>query len=197
MQMTTTSQRGRLGHGNAFAILKKYWDPRTAEHVKNMKALRSGSGVVFDMRAEYHEGFLENFARLCETTDRIDFDVRKCAELPELDEDGYRESWRDQGRGGGYDQYGGGTSSYGGNRGGGGYDRRGGGGYGTQRGGRGGYDGGSSWGQKSGGYQKTSGGYRGGRESAWQSRGGGRDYYQDEQHEDYDDEYQGGGGGHY
>lgn len=146
MQMTTTSQRGRLGHGNAFAILKKYWDPRTAEHVKNMKALRSGSGVVFDMRAEYHEGFLENFARLCETTDRIDFDVRKCAELPELDEDGYRESWRDQGRGGGYDQYGGGTSSYGGNRGGGGYDRRGGGGYGTQRGGRGGYDGGSSWG---------------------------------------------------
>ena len=95
IQMTSLMQRGRLGHGNAYAILKKYWDPRTGDQVKNMRALRSGSGVVFDIRAENFEAFLENFERLKETMDRIDFDIKKCTEMPELEEDGFGGNWRD------------------------------------------------------------------------------------------------------
>ena len=40
-----------------------------------MKAFRSGQGVVFDIKSESLEAFLENFLRLRETGDRIDFEV--------------------------------------------------------------------------------------------------------------------------
>lgn len=61
-----------------------------------MKTLRSGSGVVFDLRSDHFEGFVENFERLRETQERIDFDVRKCTEMPELEEDGgFGGNWRD------------------------------------------------------------------------------------------------------
>ena len=46
-----------------------------------MKAFKDGMGVVFDIRAENFEAFMDNFARLKETGDRIDFDVAKCADL--------------------------------------------------------------------------------------------------------------------
>lgn len=105
-----------------------------------MKAYKNGQGVVFDIRANALESFLENFARLQETDDRIDFEVEKCQALPELEEEGFGGggNWRDQGRdGGGYSRgYGGhGDNSYGGgyrgNRGyGGGGNSYGGGGYG-------------------------------------------------------------------
>lgn len=96
-------QRGRLGPSNCYAILKKYWDPRVCDHVRNMKAFRDGSGVVFDIRAENFEAFMDNFTRLKETGDRIDFDVAKCADLPDLDDDfgyGNNQNWRDTGYGG-------------------------------------------------------------------------------------------------
>merc|ERR1712147_189594 len=73
--LKSTMTRGRLANGSAYNILKKYWDPKTVEHVKNMKTLRNGSGVVFDLRADWFEAFLENFPRLYETNDRVDFDV--------------------------------------------------------------------------------------------------------------------------
>ena len=95
MLMTSLSVRGNLRHNNGYSILKRYWDPRTAEQVRNMKSLRSGSGVVFDIKSDHYDGFLENFERLKETSDRIDFDVRKCTEMPELDEDGFGGNWRD------------------------------------------------------------------------------------------------------
>jgi len=106
-----------------------------------MKSLRDGSGVVFDIRSDNVEGFMDNFARLRETGDRIDFDITKCSELPDLEEDGgYGQNWRQQdnsgggyrsnnrGGGGGYDRGGrdnrrGGYDSYGGDRGYGGNDR--------------------------------------------------------------------------
>lgn len=49
LQLSTTG-RGYLNISNAFYILKKYWDPRIGEQVRNMKAFRDGSGVVFDIR---------------------------------------------------------------------------------------------------------------------------------------------------
>jgi len=62
-----------------------------------MKPFIDGSGVVFDIRAENSEAFMDNYARLKETGDRIDFDVAKCADLPDLEEDqGYgAQNWRD------------------------------------------------------------------------------------------------------
>ena len=45
-------------------------------------------GVVFDIRSNALDNFLENFVRLRETGDRIDFEVEKCQALPELEEEG-------------------------------------------------------------------------------------------------------------
>jgi len=44
-------QQGRLGPGNCYTILKKFWDPRTSDQVRNMKAFKNGLGVVFDIRS--------------------------------------------------------------------------------------------------------------------------------------------------
>ena len=165
-------QRGRFGPNNAYNVLKKYWDPRVGDNVRNMKAIRDGSGVVFDIRSENFEAFMDNFARLKETGERIDFDVMKCADLPELvDEFGYggNQNWRENGREGNRDSYGGGGGGRGGYQSrGGGYDR-------------GGYDrGGPSRGyqQRDGGYQQQEvwGGRsdRGGRGGRGGERGGDR-----------------------
>lgn len=128
--------RGRLGPSNAYSILRKYWEPRVCDSVRNMKAFRDGSGVVFDIKSDHFDGFMANFDRLRETGDRIDFEVRKCTDLPDIDDDagyGVSQNWRDNGRGnrggGRYDyddrdSYGGG---YGGNRGRGGRGGKGGG----------------------------------------------------------------------
>jgi len=72
------NSRGRLPQNSVYSILRKYWDPRLCDGVKNMKGLRDGSGVVFDIRAEHLDGFLENFNRLVETGERIDFVASKC-----------------------------------------------------------------------------------------------------------------------
>ena len=100
-----SSQRGRFGPNNAYTVLRKYWEPRVGDNVRNMKAIKDGSGVVFDMRSENFEAFMDNYARLKETGERIDFDVVKCADLPDLeDEFGYggSQNWRDNGRDSGY-----------------------------------------------------------------------------------------------
>lgn len=110
--------RGRFGPNNAYNVLRKYWDPRVGDNVRNMKGFRDGSGVVFDIRSENFEAFMDNFARLKETGERIDFEVMKCADLPELqDEFGYggSQNWRDNGRdrdGGYQNNRGGGGGGY-------------------------------------------------------------------------------------
>jgi len=139
--MKMSNARGGMGFRDAQSVLRKYWDPRVSDNVRNMKMFRNGNGVVFDIRSETVEAFLENFERLKETGDRIDFDICKCTDLPELEEDGYGSvsNWRSdnnsRGGGGGYGQNkgfsrggGGGYQDrgYGGGGGGGGWDRRGG-----------------------------------------------------------------------
>jgi len=153
-----------LNISNAFYILKKYWDPRIGENVRNMKAYRDGSGVVFDIRSDTFEKFMDNYDRIKETDPNANFELQKCTELPDLeDEQGYgnNQNWRDQG------------NSYGGGRGGGrgGYQSR------------GGYDrGGNDWGR---GNDRGYGG-RGGGGNDW-GRNNDRGY-------DNQDSYGGGGG---
>jgi hypothetical protein len=56
--------RGRLLPSNAHSILRKYWEPRVCDSVKNMKGIKDGSGVVFDIKADYFDGFMDNFERM-------------------------------------------------------------------------------------------------------------------------------------
>ena len=96
-------QRGRLTSGNCYYNLKKYWDPRVSESVRNMKQFRDCSGCVFDIKSEQFDAFMDNFGRLRETDTRIDFDCSKCIELPDLEEDGgYSQNWREHNQNGGY-----------------------------------------------------------------------------------------------
>ena len=117
--MRVSVQRGRFGPHNCYSVLKKYWDPRVCENIRNMKSFKDGSGVVFDIKSENFESFMDNYARLKETGDRIDFDLEKCAELPDLEDEfgfGGSQNWRDNGSSQGF---GGGCGHQG--RGGGGY----------------------------------------------------------------------------
>ena len=72
--------------------------------MKNMKSFKDGMGVVFDIRAQNFESFMDNYARLRETSEQINFHVAKCTDLPDLEEDtgGYGGA-----RGGGYQGRGG------------------------------------------------------------------------------------------
>ena len=92
--------RGILSTHNAYNILKKYWDPRVCDGVRNMKNFKDGSGVVFDIRSENFDGFIESFERLKETGDRIDFELQKCSDLPDLEEEGGygAANWRQDNR---------------------------------------------------------------------------------------------------
>lgn len=178
VQMTVP--RGNLEFRNAHGILRKYWEPRVIENVRNMKGFKDGSGVVFDLRSDNYDAFMENYERLKETEARVDFELAKCTDLPELEEDGgyggYGGNWRDQGR----DNYskpgrgsGGGGGGYQGNKGGYQQDRgdwgRGNQGYGGSSRGYDDYRGGSSNGGGSGASWREPDNSRGG---GFQRRGG-------------------------
>lgn len=92
-------QRGYMSTQNAYQILRKYWDPRICESVRNMKNFVDGTGVVFDIKEHFFEPFMDNYEHVKETQDRIDFDLSKCTDMPDLEEEGYGGggNWRDQG----------------------------------------------------------------------------------------------------
>lgn len=105
--MKMVVQRGYIDSRQAYGILRKYWDPRVGDHTRNMKNFRDGTGIVFDIKSEHFEGFMDNFERLKETEGhKIDFDITKCTDLPDLeDEPGYGvQNWRDQGRNDNYNK---------------------------------------------------------------------------------------------
>jgi hypothetical protein len=149
----------RINVGQTFQILRQYWHGRQVESIKVVKPLKDGSGCVFDLWEEHKERFMDNYYYLKDNDSRVDFDIQRCKELPELQEEedqGYGGSWRNNDNnwgGNGGDSYGGGRGGRGGF---GGRDSRGSSGY--QRGGRGGYSS-SGYGQGRGGGR---GGYGGG-----------------------------------
>lgn len=75
--MRSVVVRGRIYEKNAYTILRKYWEPRLVDNIRNMKPLKDGSGVVFDIKSENFEKFIENFNHLknTESESRIDFSV--------------------------------------------------------------------------------------------------------------------------
>lgn len=170
-------QGRQLPESAARAILTKYWNPRVADNIRDVKSMSDGSGICFDVYSKDADGFIENYNHLKASQDarRVDFDVSRCKTLPPVQ----------AGNSGGGGYGGGQSNSYGGSsRGnGGGYGDRGGGDssgnnrYGGGRGGGGGYSGGGA----SGGYgSKPSGGYGGNsnrdeRDYGGNNQGGGGD----------------------
>ena len=144
---------GRLSVTNIYSILRRFWPANLIESVRSMRGMKSGSGACFDLYEDQIARFMDNWTHL-QTAEagRLDFDVSRCTELPELDEDAGPMSGGDSGYGNG------GGGGYGGGRGG---------GYGGGRGG--GYGGGRGGGDRDGGFGGGRGGGYGG------GRGGGRD----------------------
>ena len=178
-----SNQGGRITVSNVYNILRRYWPPATVDNVRTMRGMKNMEGAVFDVYEDQFTRFMDSYEHLKEQEgSRLDFDIEKCTELPELAEDdpssGQGGGWRNDG-GGGYDGgnnfRGGGGRGYGGGGYGGGYgggrsDRGGGRGYGGRGGGRGGggYQsfGSDSWGNDGGmGGGWRSGGNRGGMDS--------------------------------
>ena len=106
--MKMTVNRGMIEFRNAHGILRKYWEPRVVENVRNMKVFKDGTGVVFDIKSENFEAFIDNYERLKEIEARLDFEIQKCNELPDLEDvPGYtqNQNWRELGKDN-YGQYG-------------------------------------------------------------------------------------------
>jgi hypothetical protein len=85
------------------------------DSLRGMRSMRNRGGVVFDIFEDSYERFMDVFVHLKDSDSRIDFVIQKCAELPDLSEEGGFEEggqsgWRG-GNGGGND---GGYSSGGG-----------------------------------------------------------------------------------
>lgn len=79
-----------------------------------MRSMKDRGGVVFDVYEDQFERFMDVFNHLKENDSRVDFVVQKCAELPDLTEEGGFDNadgsnWR--GGGGGDSGYGGGGYS--------------------------------------------------------------------------------------
>ena len=76
----------QLDESAAMAIITKYWAPRIADQIGEMKHLKDGSGVVFDLRMDMADGYIENYELLKERDPkRVDFECKKCAKCPELE----------------------------------------------------------------------------------------------------------------
>lgn len=74
----------QLDESAAMSIITKYWAPRIADTIGTMKNLQDGSGVVFDLRIDLADGFIENYELLKERDPRrVDFECKKCSKLPD------------------------------------------------------------------------------------------------------------------
>lgn len=170
-----------MGEDMCMQVIQKYWNVRMADSIKMIKALSDGSGIVFDLRMDLAESFMDNYSHLKETqAKRVDFEMTRCTTLPKIEGGGYggsKNRYESNGGGGGGGSYGGsrgggGGNSYGGNerRNGGG----GGGGYNRDQNGGGGYGGGGGrgWGDDKPSGNSGSGGWGGGGQSGWNKDSG-------------------------
>ena len=93
MKLTAT-RGGRLNPQHVIQIIRRYWSPKLAESVRQMKAICDGSGAVFDIYEDQHDRFMENYQHLLNAEgDRLDFVVERCVDLPEIDDDSWGGSY--------------------------------------------------------------------------------------------------------
>jgi hypothetical protein len=82
IKMCVGEEGGSIRPQAGFAILFKYWAQRISESVKLIRPFTDGSGVVFDIRAQWVEAFLENFEHLKQGDKKVDFVVSRAKTLP-------------------------------------------------------------------------------------------------------------------
>ena len=78
-------EKGRsLPEAAARAILNKYWTPKVVDQISEFKLISDGSGVLFDVKSQDADSFIENYEHLKKSQDgrRVDFEVIKCKALP-------------------------------------------------------------------------------------------------------------------
>jgi len=152
-------------------FLRFGWPPKLTDNIRAIKVRRDQTGVLFDLWEDRVDTFMDYYNDLVGKNQSKGVTVRRCAALPELEDD---------------EDYGGGNGGWGregGSYGGGGYSKQnsygGGGGYSGKQnsyGGGGGYGGKQSYGgggDNSGGFGRGSGGYSGGNRDANRDGGGG------------------------
>ena len=103
--------KGQLTLRDCTDFIKGYWDPKTADNVRNMKECSDGCTVIFDVFSNRYEGFMAGWSIIKhDPGNRVDFTVSKCNQLPQFENKSM--SWRDNkggakerdytGRGGGF-----------------------------------------------------------------------------------------------
>jgi hypothetical protein len=153
LEMKAASGKWPSASSTANMILRKYWPNQMVEQIRNMRTLKDGTGVVFDVYEDKCERFMDVFLHLKDSDSRVDFIVQKCSSLPDLFEEGgdegYGSNWRGgSGNDGGFGGSSGGNNYRGGqdrnqsNGYGGGYSK---GGYGRQSSDNQGFKGGRDW----------------------------------------------------
>mmetsp|Transcript_939 Transcript_939/g.599 ORF Transcript_939/g.599 Transcript_939/m.599 type:complete len:113 (+) Transcript_939:1773-2111(+) len=102
--MTSKFEGTRLDIRQANQFLGR-WPPKIADCVRNMRQIRNGSGVCFDIYSDHFDRFMDNYDHLVDQeSSRMEFSVEKCTELPDCIEEGeFSSNWRDNNN----DDYGG------------------------------------------------------------------------------------------
>ena len=78
-------EKGRsLPEAAARAILSKYWAPKVTDQISEFKLMSDGTGVLFDVKSQDADSFIENYEHLKKSQEsrRVDFEVARCKALP-------------------------------------------------------------------------------------------------------------------
>ena len=60
-----TSTEGQImGQQACYSVLRKYWEPRVADNVRQIRGIAGGVGVVFDIYEDKFTRFIENYEYL-------------------------------------------------------------------------------------------------------------------------------------
>lgn len=68
-------------------LVEKHWSAATSQSLFSLRCLRNKSGVVFDLRKNEADSFLENF-KLLKDREQVDFEVKVCGSLPDIESSG-------------------------------------------------------------------------------------------------------------
>jgi hypothetical protein len=88
LKMTSLDAGKRLSSDACQAIIERWWSSRIID-ASSIKAMRNGQGVVFEIKDNYYERFLDNYEHIKnQEGTSLDFTVSRCQDLPELEDQG-------------------------------------------------------------------------------------------------------------
>ena len=84
---------------NGVELIRNYFPTTMADRLRLIRGLKSMNGIVFDIDEDQADRFLEIAQHLKETDSKIDFQVNKCLELPQMEDADGGPAWRGGGGG--------------------------------------------------------------------------------------------------